>query len=111
MQRLVDRALDAAQAAYPGIEFGITMSATNTLLLPKHDDRVWRTVEGRVGYYKGHVYRDCLVDGFETGADDALNFLIIVSPVDGLELANVDTYFIDLRSEELSTALPPDVAG
>ncbi|QBE49613.1 hypothetical protein [Leucobacter triazinivorans] len=63
VQQLVDQVLDTAQAAHPGVEFGITLSLANALLLQKDSDKLWRKdADGREGYYSGHVYRDCLVD-------------------------------------------------
>lgn len=114
VRRLVDQALDTAQAAHPGIEFSITLSAANALLLPKDSDKLWRpNSEGRMGYFRGHVYRDCLVDDILDPGPAPIDFLVIVSPVHvaGSETDNVPTYYGDLRSGELDTKLPADLGS
>ena len=84
VQQLVDQVLDAAQAAHPGVEFGITLSLANALLLQKDSDKLWRKdADGRQGYYSGHVYRDCIVDEIPSEEPAPIDFLVIVSPVYG----------------------------
>lgn len=52
VQQLVDQVLDTAQAAHPGVEFGITLSLANALLLQKDSDKLWRKdAEQAVTYY------------------------------------------------------------
>jgi len=58
----VDRMLDHAAAENPGVELTITMSSANSPLLPLHARRAVRVVDGVVGSYAGHVYRNCLVN-------------------------------------------------
>lgn len=112
VHQLVDQVLDQAQAAHPGVEFGITPSLANSLLLPKEGDKLWRpNAEGRVGYYSGHVYRDCLVDATPSEEPAPIDFLVIVSPVYGASAAAEEavTYYGDLRTGAIGTSLPEDV--
>lgn len=109
VQQLVDRAIDLARAAHPGVEYGIGISLANAFNLPKHDDRIYDEVDGRPGYIKGYVYRDCLVNAIPAGEGDApIDFLIFLSPVAGKSPAgdSADHYYIDLRSGTITTAMP-----
>ncbi|OJU45365.1 MAG: hypothetical protein BGN98_09300 [Microbacterium sp. 69-7] len=110
--QLVDQVLDQAQAAHPGVEFGITLSLANSLLLPKDGDKLWRPdSQGRIGYYSGHVYRDCLVDAIPSEKPAPIDYLVIVSPVYGTSDAAEEavTYYGDLRTGAIGTSLPEDV--
>ncbi|HPU40769.1 MAG TPA: hypothetical protein PLS63_14455 [Microthrixaceae bacterium] len=112
VQQLVDQVLDTAQAAHPGVEFGITLSLANALLLQKDSDKLWRKdADGREGYYSGHVYRDCLVDEIPSEEPAPIDFLVIVSPVYGTssEAEQAVTYYGDLRTGAIATDLPEDV--
>lgn len=112
VHQLVDQVLDAAQAAHPGVEFGITLSLANALLLPKHSDKLWRkNARGGEGYYTGHVYRDCLVTEIPNVEPAPIDFLVIVSPVYGTspEAERAVTYYGDLRTGAIATTLPDDV--
>lgn len=112
VQQLVDQVLDTAQAAHPGVEFGITLSLANALLLQKDSDKLWRKgADGRQGYYSGHVYRDCLVDEVPSEEPAPIDFLVIVSPVYGTssEAEQAVTYYGDLRTGAIATTLPDDV--
>lgn len=62
--QLVDAILDDAGQAHPDIEYTIMLARENALLLDKDASRLHRTVNGRDGYYAGHVYRDTLVNDF-----------------------------------------------
>lgn len=111
VHELVDQVLDTAQAAHPGVEFGITLSLENALRLPKDADKLWRPdAEGRIGYYAGHVYRDCLVDEIPSTEPAPIDFLVIVSPVYGTSSAaeDAETYYGDLRTGTIATTLPDD---
>lgn len=48
----------------PGAEYVIMMSAENSLLLPRHATHIRRFTDAGFGTYRGHAYRDCLVEGF-----------------------------------------------
>lgn len=112
VQQLVDRMLDEAQAAHPGVEFGITLSLANALLLPKEGDKLWREdSQGRMGYYRGHVYRDCLVDEVPNVGAAPIDYLVIVSPVYGTSDAaeEAEPYYGDLRTGAISGNLPDDL--
>lgn len=112
VQQLVDQVLDTAQAAHPSVEFGITLSLANALLLQKDSDKLWRKdADGREGYYSGHVYRDCLVDEIPSEEPAPIDFLVIVSPVYGTssEAEQAVTYYGDLRTGAIATTLPDDV--
>lgn len=99
--QLVDRMLDAAAQAHPGVEYSIMLAKENTVLLHKDADELWRTVNGRLGTYAGHVYRDTLVDGFE----EMIPHLIIVGPVDG---GDETSYYGDLRNSAFTDTYQPD---
>lgn len=112
VQQLVDQVLDTAQAAHPGVEFGIALSLANALLLPKDSNKLWRKdADGRQNYYRGHVYRDCLVNGIPGEEPAPIDFLVIVSPVYGTspEAEQAVAYYGDLRSGAIATTLPDDV--
>lgn len=55
---LVDAMLDHARSSHPGAEWTITLDVSDALRLPKDSDKLFREVDGRLGYYRGHVYRD-----------------------------------------------------
>lgn len=112
VQQLVDQALDAARAAHPGVEFGITLSLGNALLLPMDSDKLVRpTSDGGTGYYRGHVYRDCLVHEIPTGEDAPIDVLVAITPVAGTSAAAdvAQTYYGDLRTGQVTTELPADM--
>lgn len=112
VRQFVDQVLDEARSAHPGVEFGITLSLANALLLPKGADKLWRPdADGRVGYYSGDVYRDCLVDEIPNTEPAPIDYLVIVSPVYGTSGAAEDavTYYGDLRTGAVDTSLPADV--
>ena len=58
IQELVDAMLQRSQAEHPLVEFTIMVSTEQSLLLPMDSDQLWRSVNGRLGYFRGHVYRD-----------------------------------------------------
>lgn len=105
VQQLVDAVLDHAQTQHPGAEFGITLA--NALLLPKDTDKL---VRGS-GYYRGHVYRDCLVTEVPTQETAPIDHLVVVMPVAGTsaEADSAATYYGDLRTGAISTDLPEDM--
>ncbi|WP_102191264.1 hypothetical protein [Microbacterium aurantiacum] len=104
LQELVDAMLDDAQATHPGIEFSITLSPANSLLLHRDADRLNRpTADGREGYYVSHVYRDCMV-----WDQPIYEHLVIVGPVTGTipEADDVPVRYGDLRTLQFSTNVP-----
>lgn len=112
VHQLVDQVLDAAQAAHPGAEFGITLSLANALSLPKHADKLFReNANGQMGYYRGHVYRDCLVTEIPNVDPAPIDILVTATPVSGTspEADRAESYYGDLRTGTVSTALPEDV--
>ena len=114
VQQLVDRVLDEAQTRHPGVEFGLTLSLANALLLPKDANKLWREdSNGQTGYYSGHVYRDCLVTEIPNQEPAMIDFLVIASPVRGTGQASdrAKTYYGDLRTGDVGTDLPDDGAG
>jgi hypothetical protein len=58
VQALVDVMLDRAQVEHPQVEYSIMIAAERSLLLPRDADRLWRSMDGALGYYRCHVYRD-----------------------------------------------------
>ena len=58
IQELVDAMLQRSQAEHPLTEYTIMVSAEQSLLLPRDSDQLWRSVNGRLGYFRCHVYRD-----------------------------------------------------
>lgn len=59
----VDAMLDRALIDYPYVdEWEIAVSPEQEACIPIHSDKLVRTVNGRLGYYSGHVYRDCMVE-------------------------------------------------
>ena len=58
VQRMTDELLARARRRHPGVEFSIAIDQALSLLLPKTADRIYRTINGRLGYYAGHVYDD-----------------------------------------------------
>lgn len=102
LQLVVDDMLDRARAAHPGVEFVIVVSNANSLLLPKHGDRLERTSDDRQGFYRGHVYRDAMVEATPDGPDlDAAAWL---SPVQAPGSLGVPTYRGDLRTGQITVS-------
>lgn len=101
--QLVNALLDRAELEHPGIEYSITMASQNTLLLPKDNDVLRRQVNGRDGYYRGHVYRDVLINDMPIDGD-----LIIAGPVVGTipEADRAATYYGQLSTAVISTEPP-----
>lgn len=96
VQRLVDAMLDLVLKEHPGVEFSAVVPAQETLLLPKHSDKLWRGA----GYYRGHVYRDCLV------YDGAMDDFVALIPLD----ADAPAYYGMLATGEITTT-PPLIQG
>ena len=94
VQQMVDELLDQVRAEHPGVEFSIVLSVQESLLLPMHGDKLWRGA----GYYRGHVYRDCLVES--VGQDD----VVVLVALDGA----APTYYGLLMTGETSTNSPLD---
>ena len=80
VQRMTDELLARARRRHPGVEFSIAIDQALSLLLPKTADRIYRTINGRLGYYAGHVYDDCLVQAMDHPAKAA--DIITLVPVD-----------------------------
>lgn len=98
VQRMTDELLARARRRHPGVEFSIAIDQALSLLLPKTADRLYRTINGRLGYYAGHVYSDALVEATDHPPQHA--DLITVVPVD----ADVPMWQGDLRSGRISSA-------
>jgi len=97
VQQMVDALIDRARAEHPGVEFSIFISPQESLLLPKDGDKLWRPDDqGRMGYYNGHVYRDCLVEPI--GGDDVVALV-------ALDLA-APTYYGLLITGEVTMTSP-----
>lgn len=100
LQQLVDEMLDRASREHPNVEFVIVVSSANSLLLPKHADRLGRSRGGAPGFYRGHVYRDAMVEatpdgpGLDTGA--------WLSPVQGPGSPAAPTYRGDLSTGKIT---------
>ncbi len=69
-----------------------------SLLLPKTADRLYRTINGRLGYYAGHVYDECLVQEMDHSAEAA----------DVITLVPVDTDDPPCWQGDLRTVVPVD---
>jgi hypothetical protein len=98
--------LPQARRAHPGVEFSIAIAAEQLLLLPKDSDRLWRSdAQGRLGFYRVHVYRDC-----EVNEVDALQSQVYVVPLLTLGVAtaadSAATYIGDLTTGSITTAGP-----
>ncbi|MEV8241967.1 hypothetical protein AB0O90_17110 [Microbacterium testaceum] len=102
---LVDQVLAAARAAHPEADFGITLSLLNARLLPRESERLVRGT----GFYVGHVYSDCLVEGIPDGEENSLGSLIVVAPVlaSAREVGDVETFYGDLRTGRVSVGRLP----
>lgn len=102
VQQLVDVVLDQAREQFPGVEFGITLSLMNALLLPKDAD----TFPADGGSLRGHVYRDCLVTEVPTEEPAPIDYLVAVVPVSGTspDADRASALYGDLRSEQVYTA-------
>ena len=96
---ILDAMLDQAQAGHPGGEWQIAVPEEQAMRVPVHSTKLWREVHGRMGYYAGHVYRDCLVDVLPLKP-----WFLAISPVDDDE----PDYYGDLRTGAVTTAPPAD---
>lgn len=106
VQEMVDAMLEQARRAHPGVEFSIAVAAEQVLLLPKDSDRLWRSdAQGRLGFYRVHVYRDC-----EINEVDALQSQVYVVPLLTLGVTAVAdsaaTYIGDLTTGSITTTGP-----
>lgn len=102
VQNVVDTLLDLAQRDHPDIEFTIVVPAEQVLLLPRHSDKLWRhDSDGRLGYYRVHVYRDCAVESFEI--DEEVWLAPLISPGALSPAAATPTYVGDLFSGAITT--------
>lgn len=100
VEQVLDAMLDQATAAHPGVEWSITVAEEQAARIPVHSTKLWREVNGRMGYYAGHVYRDCLVDAMPLKP-----WLLYLAAADD---ATEDTYYGDLRTGIVSAAPPSD---
>lgn len=97
---LVDAMLDHARSSHPNAEWTITLDQADSLLLPMDSDKLFREADGRLGCYRGHVYRDSLVvevDLLERYADT-----ITLSSHD----RKAPVYWGDLHTGTFSTDVP-----
>lgn len=95
---LVDALLARAQHEHPDVpEWSITLEQAESLLIPRHADKLFRTVGGAAGYYSGHVYRDMLIRGVPDWPSDwiALN-----------SLTTSDAYYGHLTDGTIATSSP-----
>lgn len=61
---LVDALLERSRSECPDItDWSVTLSQSESLLVPRDSDKLFRVMDGVPGYYNGHVYRDALVRG------------------------------------------------
>lgn len=104
LQRLVDELLDRARAEHPRTEFVIVLSKANSLLLPKDADRLERSRDGAAGFYRGHVYRDTLVEASADGP--SLDTSAWLSPVQARGAPDSPTYRADLMTGQITTTGP-----
>lgn len=104
MQRLVDELLDRARAEHPRTEFVIVLSNANSLLLPKDGGRLERRRGGAAGFYRGHVYRDTLVEASADGPN--LDTSAWLSPVQAPGAPEAPTYRADLMTGQITTTGP-----
>ena len=64
VHELVDALLEHARSEHPDIsEWSVTLSQSESLLVPRDSDKLFRVIDGIPGYYNGHVYRDALIRG------------------------------------------------
>lgn len=99
LHRMLNQLLDVTTTKHPGVEYHLTISdfwAEDDL--PDHEDRIWRHVEGKTGYYKGAAYRDTLIDRVSCKP-----WLVIASPLD-----DAPNYYGDMRTGEVTETLPAD---
>ena len=99
LQQLVDELLDRARSEHPKVEFVIVVSSANSLLLPKHADRLERSRSGAPGFYRGHVYRDAMVEATPDWPD--LDTSAWLSPVQGPGSPAAPTYRGDLNTGQI----------
>lgn len=105
VQVLVDAMIDEAETKHPGVEYTIVVDQNVSLLLPRDADRLHRTVDGHAGHYRGHVYRDRMVE--PTPMSDDYTWLVVLSPVaGGTGDQHPATYYGDLRTGHVATELP-----
>ncbi len=101
LQQLVDAMLERARWEHPGVEFSIVLNNANSLLLPMDADQLDRARDGVPGFYRGHVYRNALVESTPSGPD--LDTTAWLSPVQGTGAESAPLYRVDLDSGEIST--------
>lgn len=104
VQRVVDELLDRARRDHPSVEFVIVLSNANSLLLPKHADQLERTRAGISGFYRGHVYRDALVEATADGP--GLDAGAWLSPLQVPGSPAAPAYHGDLRTGQITVGDP-----
>lgn len=97
---VLDAMLDRVRAEHPGVEWSITVAEEQAARVPVDGNKLWRAVNGRMGYYAGHVYRDCLVDVLPMKP-----WFLFITPVDEHD---VDALYGDLRTGVIATTPPAD---
>jgi hypothetical protein len=95
VQQLVDALLDRAGAEHPRVEYVVSVPQELIVLVSQDSDKLWRTVEQRLGYYRTHVYRDREI------MESPVNAQVVAAPL--LEFGNpghpchqAPTYIADL---------------
>jgi hypothetical protein len=103
VQVLVDVMLERARAEYPHVEYSIMMAAEQSLLLPKDADRLWRNVEGGLGYYTCHVYRDHEVVAMPLVEDEQVLLCPLLTYGQVTAASTAPTYIGNLRTGAVTT--------
>lgn len=97
--------MDRAAAEWPGVEFVLSVPHAESLLLPRHADRLLRWVGGHPGYFSGHVYRDTLIEPFPAAA--AITCMIL-NPLGKADTPlDAPTYIGDLVTGQVTVRVPP----
>ena len=66
VHELVDALLEHARSEHPDItEWSVTLSQSESLLVPRDSDKLFRVIDGIPGYYNGHVYSSDITRGLD----------------------------------------------
>ncbi|MGP5057007.1 hypothetical protein ACTXJ3_18230 [Brachybacterium paraconglomeratum] len=100
---LVDALLEHARSEHPDItDWSVALSPSESLLVPRHSDKLFRAIDGIPGYYNGHVYRDALIRGVPGWPDDWIALTTITSDA---------TYYGHLSDGTITTHSPWEVGS
>jgi hypothetical protein len=100
VQDMVDAMLQRSQAEHSLAEFTIMVSAEQSLLLPRDADKLWRSINGRLGYYRCHVYRGHEVIAMPL-TDESL---VLLCPLQVVGKATPPTYIGNLATGAIGIA-------